>query len=294
MLCKKLIPAVLAVVALGVSQASAGTVSYIASLGAHQEHFNDISYEAAIDSNANGLLDNGDVLFGIFKIESIGDANAPRIPTPSPGQPEVTGVFAAVVATTTDVGGLGIIFDYTFRPYGAFEGLYGTGAMAALFEGGSGFNAALTPLSSSITTASDGTLLAVAGFTGAGGTAGANEGWSARTFTDSLAAASGYGTSSFGSYQASLNLTNPAAFAPLHLSKSQVSPFGSGFTQLSVNGQLYGKQSGIPAAGWPLGDSTDIFFEVHPIPEPASLLLWTGLAAFAGFRGYRRKTNVVA
>lgn len=290
--------AVAAVALFGVSQATAGvTTSYIQSLGSHLEHFNDASFETtSVDNGTVGILDVGDVLTGVFKIDSYGVAGGTigtnRRITPGGGQPEVTGVFSARVASKVFTG---TDYRFTFAPDAAFEATYGTGAMAAMFEDPANNFVGNASVAASTASANGGLLLAVIGFTGAGGTAIAGEGWRATTLVDDLSLAATFGATSFGDYQANLNLVNPADFAALNITKTQISTFGAPplqVSQFSVNGQLFGDTTDA-AGSWNLSDSADIFFRVNAIPEPASVIAWSVLGlAFIGARMVRSARKI--
>src|SRR5262249_35872115 len=113
--------------------------------------------------------------------------NRQGIPGLFPGG-EVTAVFSLRI--TNIASGVPVVGNVlTFAPDPVFEGFYGTGAMAAIFENDSG-----RPLTADLAAgggatgtyfadAQAGVLNAIAGFTGAGGTATGGEGWTGTAST---------------------------------------------------------------------------------------------------------------
>jgi hypothetical protein len=298
------------VLALGVAMlvakpvsAATITTTTIAGFGNVETHLNDDSFEQAFDAlgapKNSGDLVVGDKLGGVFNIANFGPSGGGLIPAGTGGQPEVTGIFEAqILAIVPGTTGFNILFG----PSASFQTTYGTGAMAALFSDPADNFAAQPPPAAltqaqSLARASDGTLLAIAGFTGVGGTAGAYEGWLAHVDSLDLALASSSGRIGFGFYAANLNLIDEADFAFLNITRTEPSPFPPapgvpGFTDIVVSGQLFGKQSATNV--WPLGDSTDIFFNQQPVPEPGSMLMWGGLSVLVGIGAFRRKKAVAA
>lgn len=254
------------------SPAAAETVSpFINSLPMpHHEHFNDFSFEHVIDANANQVVDQGDVLEGVFDFESIGMegglAGTTRLSTGGATSPvEVTGYFRILVTGKTLLGlnpAVGPwLFD--FGPDAVFERTYGPGAMVAAYEDPANDLDASLPLANLITTATNGTHLVTLGVTGEPG-----EGWQALVLTDSIPGAAAFGTSAVGFYQANVNRISSPGLA-VQVLKAEPSLFAPGtFTEFSLNGQLYGTTSG---ASLPLSNTTEVFFTVTP--EPSTIIL---------------------
>lgn len=86
----------------------------------------------SVDLNGNGNLDIGDQLRGVVEFTKIFGVfgGGPTVPAP-----ELTGLFEFRVVSKVASATAGR-FDYIFAPTAAFQGIYGAGAMIALFEGG--------------------------------------------------------------------------------------------------------------------------------------------------------------
>jgi hypothetical protein len=283
------------VVGLFAASASGGTIkTFIDSLGAHDEWFNDLSWERVIDSEPpgdpdHGVVSPGDILEGVFSFDSIGEnATSNRMFVgPTSDDVELTGYFRLEVTGIQSFGGL--FYKVDLGPNSTFESEYGTGAMAVAFEDdGRNFDPSLPTANQIIATAKDGTHLMTLGFTGSPG-----EGWAAVAVTNSILGAQAFGNNSFGSYQANLNrlLGEGGELAALVIPKSQVSPWFSPpagplySTEFSLNGQLMGSQ---PGSTFPLSDDTNVFFTV--VPEPSTLLgLLMGAFALMGYAWAGRK-----
>ena len=277
--------AAITAVIIAAPAADASIISaFVGGLGPHLDHHNDTSHEyLLVDAGDDGIVNKDDVFSGIALFSDVGKDTGPpvtnRLTTNGSGGFELTAVFQALVTGKSGNSTDGFVF--TLGPNPAFEALYGTGAMIALFEGSPpDFDAtAAGGVLAAIATASDGVLQAVLGITGRGG-----EGWSSMSTTDDV---NGLPAQSAGgnSYAANLNLVlgGPAGngdySSDLIIAFSQPSSFaapGTAFTQFAVSGQFFG---GTATPNFPISDSTDIFFET--VPEPASVLAWLGLLASA-------------
>lgn len=129
---KTLIPA-LSLAFAGAAQAD--TVASQFFYGFQQLSDNSAEYQS-FDANGDGLLGVGDILRGIFTIETIEQGGSTNQLGDGIAHNELTGIFEAVVAhyavnlpspfTTNHY--------YTFAPSAAFEAIYGAGAMIATFD----------------------------------------------------------------------------------------------------------------------------------------------------------------
>lgn len=97
-----------------------------------------------VDTNGNSELDVGDTLRGIFDIGTIEDqTGGGGTNNLAANGVELSALFEIEVATRVFSNGIDATagYDFTFVPHAAFEGVYGAGAMIALFEDvGSEFN----------------------------------------------------------------------------------------------------------------------------------------------------------
>jgi hypothetical protein len=115
-----------------------------------QNNFVDLSGEYLIDENGNGVLDVGDKLRGIFKVDQL---TSPVSVDPLPDQ--LTGIFEVQVTARSDNAtgsasatwpggtnyhGIGAsesftsdTYNYTFGVSSAFESTYGVGALLAVY-----------------------------------------------------------------------------------------------------------------------------------------------------------------
>lgn len=252
----------------------------------HHEHFNDFSWEQIVDVGGDGIVGPGDILEGVFDIESIGmeggSVGVNRLSTGGSGDAvEATGYFRALVTGKTLLGPNPAAgpWRFDFGPDPLFEDIYGQGAMVAAYEDpNNDFDATQPNIAQLIGTATNGLHLVTLGFTGQRG-----EGWYALVLTDSIPGAAGFGSSAVGYYQANLNrISSPGL--QVQVAQAEPSSFAPGtFTEFSINGNLYGTASG---ASLPLSDSAEVFFTV--VPEPATwALLVLGAACLLFWRRVR-------
>jgi hypothetical protein len=278
------------VVSLSIAPSDAGTIKpLIDGLGIHDEHFNDITWERVIDVDNDTFISPGDILEGVFDFESFGKKGGTigidrwSVGRAASDTVEATGYFSLQVVSVTPSGGLFPFYAVQLGPDPGFEATYGQGAMAVAFEDAAkNFNAGL-PVNQVIANAKDGTHLVTVGFTGAGGAPGPGEMWGAVAQTNSIAAAQ-VPSFAFGFYQANLNRVFSAGFQndlwSLQIPQVQPNALLGGFTEFSLNGQLYGAG---PASTLPVSGSTEVLFTV--IPEP-STLVGLLMGAFFALMGY--------
>ena len=252
-------------------------------------------------SNSSSVLQTGDILTGTvqYNAVTVQGGSTPNVPNSI----QVTAYFQEVVTVGATYPGVGTVL--TFAPTTAFQTTYGTGALAAFYENDSTtpYTSLLTshtsgPLSTYVNAATSGTLLAVVGFTGTGGTATGGEGWSSIATTLSLSLSSA--AANIASYKANLDLiANPDALlsSPNYIfSNTQGSTFNpSSPTQFQVSGTIFSQQSNAFNAGtFQLNDNSSVLFDVKVAPEPSSFVL----LAFGGFgligAAWRRRRAVVA
>lgn len=264
----------------------------------------DRSLENITDASGNptSQIAVGDILTGTvsYSYESTTTGTSPTFPSTI----QVTAYFQEKV---TSIAGSAPSYTIDFAPTTAFQNTYGTGAIAALYENDNSTpyttlinNASNTQtLANYVNAATSGTLLAVVGFTGTNGQAQNGEGWQATSVT-TLSTVDSSSTANIGFYSANLNLitATPALLnSPNYVFASdQTSSFAVGQnTQFSITGHVFTQQSTAPNSGvFPIGDGSDVFFDVNVVPEPSSLTL----LAFGGFgligAAWRRRHAAVA
>jgi len=245
---------------IGVGSANALTVASQIFPGAQQ--FDDDDAEALwVDNNQNGLLDVGDVLFGVLSINKVQDLNEDfTTPSPQPqrdigasGVNELSGIFAIEVQTRTYAFEFDLspndgvvepsdIYDFTFSAWVGFEtevNNYLTtdidlpvGAMAAIFEDVS------PDYDNSIANSINGTYEAAFGFDGLDN----DEQWLARGPLSPVAASTGGSAASLSfNYQVSILYQNLGFLmaenaVPVPNAVFQVPPPGDGFADIVGSG----------------------------------------------------------
>lgn len=249
-------------------------------------------YVQATDPSGDVTIDEGDIIGGVFNINAI---TSPVTKTYlADWDNEFTGVFQLEVlsksdtpnGTVTTPSGTFNKYDFEFGP-ASVNVLSLTNwtlgvDMVATFSDPAGDFLNPYPLSS----ATGGVEGWRFGFPT--GTAAAGEGWTTNG-VDTLAPYLNPNTPStlrLGDFQVAINVTNTPAYLVNYLLglSTSVVDFTPDSVALNGTGQLFKS----PASGWPVKDNLDL--EIYPtiVPEPASLLVWTGLGLVA-FAARRRR-----
>lgn len=267
---------VVAALAFGASVAQATSISHALYPGLIQLSDNSAEY-LKVDGGTPGKVDVGDVLSGIFTIETVEQLSTTLQKNLVPPINELAGIFEIEVTGKATAGGAigggtcGRAYCWTFGPTASFQASYGTGAMVAFYEDPvheySRLGTSIPALEGNVT---NGSLYWVSGFTGAGGTAAAGEFWQAGAVTDDISVIGGIpAPGNGGDYNSALNLlvdnsgreiNKVACFDQLALTTALVDQCGSG-SLLGTGG-----------ATTPY-DSFDNIDVVMNIPEPTSVLL---------------------
>jgi hypothetical protein len=263
-------------------------------------------HDSSLETASTSTIGVGSVISGVLLYTQIGQTgNLHSIPGSFSG--EVTAVFSLLVTNVVSgVPGVGNVL--TFAPNPSFEAVYGTGAMAALFENDGGtpltaqFAAGGGAVGTYFTDAQAGTLQAVAGFTGAGGTAAGAEAWTGTATNLSFPPTSGLS----GEYNGNIDLLPPpggGAYAPGTLGSLNIAfnepnpnlPAGNN-TQLFIHGDQKFNANFPGSSPFGVADDSSLFFFVNATataPEPSScVLLSMGGAMLLFFR--KRRNKVVA
>lgn len=285
------------------SAAQAGSVASQFFSGFQQLSDNSAEVQS-FDGNNNGLLDAGDILSGIFTIETIEKGGTTHAIGAGTSHNEMTGLFEAmvtsVVPTQTYFDGTswlavpGSHYLYTFAPTAAFQATYGVGAMIATFDDPAKDYTRIgcATVAGCMATASGGTPFMVLGFENA------SNFWVADAVTNNIqtigaVAAPGNG----GTFNAGLNILSqgPAASSLVFNSvpcvlQATVPTFGipgvmQSYAQVpvaNVSVDVCGSGSllGTGGVNTPFNsfDNVDFTVDASQIPEPATLgLLGAGL-----------------
>jgi hypothetical protein len=238
---------------------------------------------------ANNVLDVGDYLATIVRITALRvPAGGPQIATATDVERTFTAVALQRIATKVALAG-GVLdgvndVQYTFAPPTAAEwtavtaGLFtpsNNTTFAIVFDDPDNINQ-LTGNALTAFASVDGVKQWEFGFTGAAG-----EAWRAATDTDNILTSFSIAS---GSFSAALNVTGQ--FAGPQLAPFTRPPVGTVLAQLHlVNGSIISATAAFP----PFPVKTDADFEILPVPEPASMVVWGGLLAGAGIWARSRR-----
>jgi hypothetical protein len=279
------------------------------------QHDNDFSWESLlVDVNGDGEVSVGDSIWGVASFESIGRFSGTPAQRLLTGQgiqvTEYTAIFATKVVAASPNAGNPLLTDFVMGPDALFNSVFGNdpGTMIAFFDDTAQNFSATAPLTgggpvppyanlldpgSIFQVASDGLRVLEIGFTGAVDpvtgdvTPAGGEGWAATAPADPslLPGTPGPGA---GVYNASLNaLLQTNGYAQFIIPFTQASLFGTGDpVQFSANGQIFAATG----ATLPIGDSADIFWQIEGfVPEPVSLIVWSGLIGIGSCLMGRRR-----
>lgn len=247
-----------------------------------------------------GIIEVGDYLTGVFDYGRIGNQTQ-GFPGPFIGKgtaySELTGVFMLKVIgkTATGAGTFNLSFGSDAAAFAAQYGLasVNSGTMIRLFDDVNPDYTQSGSVAASIASATNGVQFLDAGFTGAGGTAAAGEGWLVLNGSDNFGAlvfnndSLTLGTANFG-----LSRTSTAGFGGGLVLEKQVSvPFG-------FNAEFLGsstiKGSLDSASVWTGISQTNITF-VAAVPVPTAA--WMGLpllGVMGGIAALRRRSAKLA
>lgn len=274
--------AALATGAIGVPSADAATLEQLVRQNLSFSLEDNSAEDLGVDQNANGLLDVGDTLKGVFSFENfVGLPSGETFPLNGTDNSAVHGLFEIEVAEKNGSAGA---FTFDFQPHAGFESAFGDGAMVALWESGTPLNVFNCGTKAACEAgATEGDLALVLGF---------DEGeniWGAGPAPDDIEAAREISfTSNIGTYGARINVLESNINVPEFLDLTAASVIAGELVdfpaQVILSGQILG--SAEIDSEYPTFDDADIQMSVVPIPAALPLFL-AGLGAL-GMVGWRR------
>jgi hypothetical protein len=248
---------------------------------------------------ADTTLDMGDKLRGIFRAYTY-EVNSTGTQAFSPTF-EVTAIFETEVIGKTALGGG--LFSFAFGPSASFAaelaGLANVtataaelaGTMVAVFEDQTpNYSVASGTLAAQTLTAVDGSAWAFLGFTGAGMTAAAGEGWLATPVAgDDITALpsnllGGLANISLNRLAVGHSLSSSLTILPV-----QIGAFGPTPVEFTATATFQGQSSNSPS-NWPVKDQTTLFFSAIPSP----VAIGPGLVMLGGLFFSRRRRSTLA
>lgn len=225
----------------------------------------DNSAERLIDRNANGLLDVGDSLRGIF---TIGDFNGKNIGNGTFVN-ELTGIFQVLVTSKTFVA-TGK-YDYTFGFDAAFG--QGAGVLGVLYEDAAqNYTREACTFAVCEASATGGSVWATVGF-------GADGFWSAAAAAENPGIGAGLpATTPLGAFSMSLDfITNNTGFVFNNVNCVNLVDFSLHSSAVCGQGGLLATGRSVGQTNTPYDVFNNIDFTMNRVPEPGSLAL-AGLA----------------
>lgn len=230
--------------------------------------FSDNSAEYLVDRNGNGLLDVGDSLRGIFRIESIealGGGSSTQIGQGT-AYNELTAIFQTVVTSKVAVGGGR--FNYTFG-YDALSG-FGAGVLAQLYEDAAQDYARIgcANFAACEATAMGGSLWAELG-------TGSGTFWSALNTPDNPGVGATLpATTPLGAFSVGLDfITNNTGFQWNQVACVDQTDFSVSFVDVCGQGGLLASGRLASGTDTPYDVFNNVDFTANRVPEPGSLAL---------------------
>lgn len=277
---KALLAALASVLLLSVGSARANFItSFINNNLENQIH------DSSLETASTTTIAPGTIISGVVLYTQIGQTGNLHDIAPIFPNGEVTAIFSLKVDTVTPIPpALGGGNFLTFVPDPTFEATYGTGAMAAIYENDNGkpltnqLAAGGGTIATYLADATAGTLNAVAGFTGAGGTATGGEGWTGTASNLTFPPTSGL----TGGYNGNVDLlpSPTGSYAPNTLGTQTIffkepNPSIPGqFTQFALRGTQSFNPNFPTTSPFGVTDDSSVFYFANAVPEPSSCVLF--------------------
>ncbi|MEI8195948.1 MAG: hypothetical protein WCI73_08580 [Phycisphaerae bacterium] len=258
-----------------------------------------INPSTGLPNTTAGILEVGDYIKGVYDYIRVANSGVAGFPGTTIGAgtaySELTGVSLIKVLTKVPGSTLGT-FNFTFGPDTAkFATEFGfavpAGTISRVFDDFSQNFSLSGTIATSVASATNGAIAGNFGFTGAGGTAVAGEGWQVLGGTDNFSLLPGVDTSfTLGTANFALNRTDSAGFVGSLLLVKQPTALFGGTAEFLGSSTIQGSLGA--STPWQGISQTNLQF-VAAVPVPTAA--WMGLSSLAlmgvGYAGRKlRKT----
>jgi hypothetical protein len=244
---------------------------------------------------------DGTILLSAFQIDTVTNSNGGPTSMNQPAYTTLTGLVAIQVVGET-ISGTGSNTSYTWQfgpatsatdiaaitslssSAGAAVASWNKSTLVSFYQGTyGGFSLSgtgSTALNNDLGSAAAGSLQFQLGLTG-----GSGQGWSASAPTNNISLLPTIGNAGVVNYE--LVQTGGSNTTTLQLFQPGAPFFGPGLVDMAGNSNVFGlSTTNTPFAA---DDNANITIDVSPVPEPATLFVWSGLAMVGGGMVFLRR-----